>query len=103
MKALRNLYIQVTNNRAVDQVMMAELTPLRGKFDHHLVQRWPKDLSWSIIKQSNFCKDQENFKALTYHMHELSELVLPTLKFLIFRGFSRDFPGRPSCFPISPM
>ena len=28
----------------------------------------------------------------------------PTLKFLsIFRGFPRDFPGRPSCFPIFPM
>ena len=52
--------------------MMAELTP----FGHHFGQLWPKDLSWSIIKQSNFCKDQENFRALTYHMHELSEFVL---------------------------
>ena len=45
--------------------MMAELTPPKGKFGHPSGQVWPKDLSWSIIIQSNLCKDQENFKALT--------------------------------------
>ena len=49
--------------------MMAELTSPRGKVGHPSFQVWPKDFSWPIIIQSNFCKYQENFKALTYHMN----------------------------------
>ena len=45
--------------------MMAELTLPRGKSGHPLGQVWPKNLSWPTIIQSNFRKDQINFKALT--------------------------------------
>ena len=52
--------------------MMAELTPPRDKFGHPSGQSWPTDFSWPIIIQSNFCNwEQENFKALTYHMNYL--------------------------------
>ena len=49
--------------------MMAELAPQWGKFANPSGQVWPKDLSWPSTIQSNFCKNQENFKALTQHMN----------------------------------
>ena len=45
--------------------MVVELTP----FGHLSGQVWPKDFSWPIAIQSNFCKDQDNFKALIYRMN----------------------------------
>ena len=45
--------------------MMVELTP----FGHPSGQVWPKDFSWPITIQSNFCKDQDNLKALIYRIN----------------------------------
>ena len=55
--------------------MVAKLTPQRGKFGFPLGQVWPKNLSWHIIIQSHFCKDQEKFQDIKLTF-ERSELVL---------------------------
>ena len=55
--------------------MVAKLTLQWGKFGFPSGQVWPKNLSWPIIMQSNFCKDQEKIQGIKLTF-ERSKLVL---------------------------